>query len=136
MKPFRRPEHPHRQMILGVILLLTGIWLLFVGKANTAPTYEINAFDAIFVIPMLIKVFCYGILDMLAQLGIVGGLACGIGGIFSIVPVAMSEPEPTDYFSAGDVPNEAELRQMLESGEISREEYDEIRQYARQNGRK
>ncbi len=136
MKRFQRPSHPYRQMILGVILLLTGIWLLFAGKANSAPAYEINAFDAIFVVPMLIKIFCYGILDMLAQLGIVGGLACIIGGIFSIIPVAMSEPNQSDYLSTGDVPSETELRQMLESGEISREEYDEIRQYANPKNRK
>ena len=85
---------------------------------------------------MLIKMFCYGILDMVAQFGIFAGLASVISGISCIVPVMLSEPEPTDYLSTGDVPTLAELRQMLESGEITIEEYNEIRQYANEKSRK
>lgn len=133
MKIFKRPSHPYRQMITGILLILFGIPIFFQGSAYSVPSdYDINAFDAIFIIPMLIKIFCYEILEGVSQFGVIWGLFSMIGGISCILPVVMSEPEPTDYFTAGDIPSESELRQMLESGEITTEEYHEIRQYASQ----
>ena len=119
-----------KNRIIGSIFIIMGIFLFLGSSSYFTTDYTINAFDAIFVIPMLIKIMGHELSGILADFGGLSGLLAIVGGIICI----KSAPETTENFS--DTPTEKELQKMLKSGEITREEYNEIRQYASQQSRK
>ncbi len=137
MKLFRKVQSSCHFLIAGVVQILLGIVMILCHHGITIPEdYTLDAFDVIFIFPMLAKLMYYGMLKILAEVTLVVGciqIAVGSGcfllGIPAIPDVVQHIRDYHKYFEKGDVPTEQELRQMLESGEITRHEYDEIHSY-------
>lgn len=115
-----------KKRITGIFLIIMGIFLFFGSPSYFITDYNINAFDAIFVLPAVIKIVGHELSIILGDFGRLAGLLATIGGIICV----KSAPEATENFS--DTPTEKELQKMLKSGEITKDEYNEIRQYANQ----
>ena len=83
---FRFPPNP-KSFITGGTLSLVGLFMRLLCSQYTIPSdYDLNAFDVIFVIPMLAKMLYYEIAALLAQFGVWFGttILC-IGLIISLI---------------------------------------------------
>ncbi len=137
MKLFRKGQSSRDFLIAGVVQILLGIVMILCHHGITIPEdYTLDAFDVIFIVPMLAKLMFYGMLQILAEVTLVVGciqIAVGSGcfllGIPAIPDLVQHIRDYHKYFEKGDVPTEQELHDMLESGEITKREYDEIRSY-------
>lgn len=137
MKLFRKGKCSRDFLIAGVVQMLLGFVMLHFYYSITIPEdYALNAIDVIFIVPMLAKLIFYESLQILAeallnvgwiQIGVGGG--CFLLGIPAIPDIVHSIRNYTGYFKKGSTPTEQELHDMLESGEMTKREYDEIRSY-------
>ena len=128
----RGSSHPYLLFMSGVMLTLIGIVLIAVCVSYSTPfDYHINAFDAIFVIPAIIKVLYYETLKELSKAGIPCGIMFTACGVFCIIfgIRGIRRDDYISYFKKGDVPDEEEMRSLLETGELTQEEYLEIQKY-------
>ncbi len=127
-------SHPYIQLVFGIGLTIIGITLIAKCISYSTPSdYNINAFDAIFLIPAIIKILYYtlaeGLFEFMIPFGTFFsccGVSCIIFGIRGIL-----KDDYISYFKKGDLPTEAELRSLLEKGELTKEEYNEIMEYKR-----
>lgn len=134
MKSFKKISRPGCLLSVGIFFILFGLFVIIKCKDASIPEdYNINAFDAIFVFPSLVKVIYYDFLRAVIKFGSGLGWVCLIGGAVCIVPVIPALPKIfkgiTECASKGDKPTDDELRTMLESGELTQDEYDEISSY-------
>ena len=137
MKLFRKRKSSGVLLIVGSLLALIG-WLLILLFRNAAvpEDYGINALDVIFVVPVLVKIIYYegkqALFEAMTTVGwiqmTVGG-GCFLLGIPAIPDVIQRIRNFKGYFGKGSAPTEQELHNMLESGEMTKQEYDEIHKY-------
>lgn len=134
MKSFKKISRPGCLLSVGIVFILFGLFVIMKCKNASLPEdCNINAFDAIFVIPAFVKLLYYEVLRATIKVGVCLGWACLTGGAICIVPVIPALPEIfksiIECVSKGDKPTDKELRAMLEAGELTQDEYDEIRSY-------
>ncbi len=126
MKLFRKGQSSRDFLIAGVVLILLGFAAILCCYGTD---YTLNVFDVIFFIPMIAKSLFYGSLLVIGWIQLGVGSVCFLLGIPAIPDLVQHIRDYHKYFEKGDVPTEQELHQMLESGEITRHEYDEIHSY-------
>lgn len=126
MKLSRKRQFSRAFLIAGVVLILLGLVTIL---CYYGIDYTVNVFDVIFFIPMIVKSLFYGSLLVIGWIQIGVGSVCFLLGIPAIPDVAQSFRNYNGYFEKGSVPTEQELHDMLESGEITKHEYDEIHSY-------
>lgn len=134
-------KNPVKTLILGIVCLLLGILIIFNSDGRNVPEdYNINVLDIICVIPLIFKIIYYPIRAAISEVTFFMGLCFLSGGIFNILLCIPSSPQIVKDIKAdlskGEEPTDSELRSMLENGEITQSEFDEIKKYFNPKGNK
>lgn len=127
-------KNPIKTLILGIVFLLLGILIASSSNGKSIPDdYNINALDVIFVIPLIFKMIYYPIRAAFSELLQLIGMSLVLcGGIYILLCIP-SSPQIIKSIQAdlskGEEPTDVELKAMLEIGEITQSEYNEIKNY-------
>lgn len=132
---------PVKTLILSIVFLMLGILIISNSDGkNVQEDYNINVLDIICVIPLIFKIIYYPIRAAISEVTFFIGLFFLSGGIFNILLCIPSSPQIVKDIKAdlskGEEPTDDELKAMLENGEITQSEYDEIKKYFNSKGNK
>lgn len=135
----RLVKNPIKTLIWGIVFLLFGILIISNSDGRNVPEdYNINVLDIICVIPLIFKMIYYPIRAAISEVTFFIGLFFLSGGIFYILLCIPSSPQIVKDIKAdlskGEKPTDDELKAMLENGEITQSEHDEIKSYFNPKG--
>lgn len=103
----KRSSHPYLQCIIGIILTVIGVMQIVQSVTYSKPQdYSINAFDAIFIIPAILKILYYETAESLSKTGLTDGIVlCCIGAVCIIFGIrGLRNDEYVSYFKKGNLP--------------------------------